>query len=255
MFFILSKTLNYLTMPLVIVCLLLLAGMITRSKRWKPRLFRTGLFLLFFFTNDFIANEVLKRWEIPATPIAAIDKKYELAIVLTGVTKSNMKPDDRVYFQRGADRVVHTLQLYKLGIVKKILVSGGSGNLTARSRQEADELSEALQLMGVPPSDILVENQSKNTNESAVAVAAMLDGTYTPENCLLVTSAFHMRRSIACFRKVGWAMDTYSTDFISHERKFTPDSLIIPRVDGLIMWHTLIKEWTGMLAYKLAGYI
>lgn len=255
MFFILSKTLNYLTMPLVIVCLLLLAAAITRSKRWKPRLFRTGLFFLFFFTNDFIANEVLRWWEVRATPIAAMEKKYELAIILTGVTKSNMKPDDRVYFQRGADRVTHTLQLYRLGIVKKILVSGGSGTLSARSRQEADELSDALQLMGVPASDILIENQSKNTNESAVAVAALLSGTYKPEECLLVTSAFHMRRSIACFRKVGWPMDAYSTDFISHERKFTPDSLIIPRIDGLIMWHTLIREWTGMFAYKLAGYI
>lgn len=255
MFFILSKTLNYLTMPLVIVCLLLLAAAITRSKRWKPRFFRVGILLLFFFSNDFIANEVLTCWELPATPIASIKKKYELAIILTGVTKSNMKPEDRVYFARGADRVTHTVQLYKLGIVKKILVSGGSGNLTGRSRQEADELSDALQLMGVPVSDILIENQSKNTNESAVAVARMLAGSYKPEECLLVTSAFHMRRSIACFRKEGWPMDTYSTDFISHERKFTPDSLIIPRIDGWVMWNTLVKEWTGMFAYKLAGYI
>lgn len=255
MFFILSKTLNYLTMPLVIVCLLLLASAITRSKRWKPRFFRIGLLLLLFFTNDFIANEVLKRWEIPATPIASINRKYDLAIILTGVTKSNMKPDDRVYFQRGADRVTHTVQLYKLGIVKKILVSGGDGNLIERGRKEADEISDALQLMGVPREDILIENQSKNTNESASAVAAMLEKSYRPDQCLLITSAFHMRRSLACFKKVGWAMDTYSTDFITHERKFTPDTLIIPRIDGLIMWNTLIKEWTGMFAYKLAGYI
>ncbi len=125
MFFTLSKTLGYLTQPIVIVCLFLVASVFIKSPIWKKWFFRAGLGLLLFFSNDFIANETMALWEIKPTPFASITKQYEYGILLTGVTKSQMEPKDRVYFQRGADRVTHSMQLYKLGIIKKILVSGG----------------------------------------------------------------------------------------------------------------------------------
>lgn len=255
MFFFLSKTLNYLTMPLVIICLLMLVGLFIKSATWKKRLYKTGLALLLLFSNDFLSNEVVSIWELPATPYADIPRTYEVGILLTGVTKGNMTPDDRIYFQRGADRVTHSLQLYKLGIIKKILISGGSGMLTERTRQEADEISDVLLLMGVPAQDILIENQSRNTHESAKAVRHLLQESYTPDDCLLITSAFHMRRSRACFKKVGWTTPTFSVDFLHHERKFTPDVLFIPKIEALHIWSTLIREWVGMIAYKVSGYI
>lgn len=255
MFFILSKTLNYLTMPLVIVCGFFVGSWIIRNKKWKYRLFVAGIVLLLLLSNDFISNELAMAWELPATPIERVTKTYQLGIILTGVTKGNMTPADRVYFQRGADRVTHALQLYKLGRIKKILISGGSGMLLERSRQEADEISDALQLMGVPATDLLIENQSRNTHESAEAVKRMLEGPYAPEDCLLITSGYHMRRSQACFRKSGWPTDTYTTDFLHHERKFTLDVLLIPKVESILIWTTVVREWVGMIAYQLMGYI
>lgn len=255
MFFILSKTLSYLTMPLVIICILFLLSLVLRNAQWRSRLFKIGFISLFLLSNDFLANEATLLWELPATPLNEIKNEYAVGIVLTGVTKGNMTPDDRVYFQRGADRVIHTLQLYKTGIIKKILVSGGSGSLSERNRQEADEIADALLLMGVLREDIVIENQSRNTHESAEAVKIMLRYKYSPKDCLLITSAFHLRRSRACFKKVGWQVDTFTTDFLSHERKFTPDVLFIPRVDALVNWSIMIREWMGMIAYKVTGYI
>jgi uncharacterized SAM-binding protein YcdF (DUF218 family) len=255
MFFILSKTLNYLTMPLVIICILFLLSWLLKSKKYKGLLSKIGFGLLLLFSNDFITNEVIRLWELPATPFQKIKKEYAIGILLTGVTKGNMTPDDRVYFQRGADRVTHTLQLYRLGIIKKILISGGSGSLTERRAQEADEIAEALKLMGVPDQDLIIENESRNTHESAVAIKKMLKDSMSSSECLLITSAFHMRRSRACFTKIDWPCDTFTTDFLIHERKFTPDVLFIPRVESLLIWHTMIREWVGMVAYKLSGYI
>jgi len=255
MFFILSKTLNYLTMPLVIICLGFILSWVLNNKKWKNRLFKFSLILLLIFSNDFITNEVVLLWELPATPLKEIDKTYSIGILLTGVTKGNMTPDDRVYFQRGADRVTHTLQLYRLGKIKTILVSGGSGSILEQSRQEADEIAEALELMGVAKEDIRIENESRNTHESALAVKSMLKDSVSADECLLITSAFHMRRSRACFNKVNWQSDTFTTDFLHHERKFTPDVLFIPRVDSLLIWNIMIREWVGMIAYKVSGYI
>jgi uncharacterized SAM-binding protein YcdF (DUF218 family) len=255
MFFFLSKTLNYLTMPLVIICFLFLLSWLFKNGKWKGRFYKTAFVLLLLLSNDFLCNEVVMLWELPATPLSEVKKEYAIGILLTGVTKGNMIPDDRVYFQRGADRVTHTLQLYKTGIIKKILVSGGSGSLMERKRQEADEIADALRLMGVPDSDILIENQSRNTHESAEAVRAMLKDSVSSTDCLLITSSFHMRRSRACFKKASWPMDTFTTDFLSHERKFTLDVLFAPRADALLNWTIMTREWVGMIAYKAMGYI
>ena len=255
MFFLLSKTLNYLTMPLVVVCILLLLSGMLRSGIWKKRLFRLGLGLLLLWSNDFASNEFMKLWEIPATPYHQLSKTYEWAIVLTGVTKGEMDPNDRVYFQRGADRVVHTVQLYKKGLVKKVLVSGGSGRLIDIGEREANDLAQAMVLMGVNQDDIRIEADSRNTHESAVAASNLLKATSTPQDCLLVTSAFHMRRAAACFKQQGWEVDTFSTDFLTHRRTFTLDVLLIPKIDALVAWHHLLKETTGYLVYLVAGYI
>jgi uncharacterized SAM-binding protein YcdF (DUF218 family) len=255
MFCFLSKTINFLAMPLVLVCLLWIASRFIRNTKWKKRLAVTGLSLLLLISNDFITNEVALLWEPAATPYNQMTKKYKLGILLTGVTRGNMQPDDRVYFQRGADRVTHTLQLYKLGIIEKILVSGGSGSLTERNRQEADEIADALKLMGVPENDLLIENQTRNTHESAVAVKAMLENSYKLSDCLLITSAYHMPRSIACYKKAGWPCDTFTCDFLSRERRFTPDVLFVPRAECVTTWTTLTREWVGMIAYRVSGYI
>jgi uncharacterized SAM-binding protein YcdF (DUF218 family) len=254
MFFILSKTVGYLARPLVVILLLFIFSVLTRSKIWKRRLFIAALASLLFCSNEFISNEVMRLWELPPTPFSEIRKSYQVGILLTGVTKSNFSPNDRVYFQRSSDRVTHTLQLYKLGHIKKILISGGSGTIMERTK-EADELSLVLQMMGVPREDLIIENQSDNTYQSAVAVKKMIDGTYTSEECLLITSGYHMRRSRACFKKAGLDIDTFSVDFLSNKRAFTPDVLLVPKIESIAAWQVLSKEWVGMLAYKIAGYI
>jgi uncharacterized SAM-binding protein YcdF (DUF218 family) len=255
MFFFLSKTLSYVTMPLVIIIICFVSSALIKKSNWKKWLFRIGLGLLLFCTNDFIANEVVRAWELPAIPFNQIKRTYEWGIVLTGVTKLEAEPTDRVHFGRGADRATHSVQLYKLGIIKKILVSGGSGRLDGSGPREANELAGALIMMGVNPEDLLLENESRNTHESAEIVKKLLQDKSSPDQCLLITSAFHMRRSVACFQKVQWSTEYFSVDLLSHKRKYSFENLFIPKPEALAIWHTLVKEWIGMLAYRLAGYI
>src|SRR5688572_8214168 len=109
-------------MILLVISVLLVASQILKNPTWKKRTFWIALVMLFFFSNDFIANEAMRAWELEATPLNKITRTYELGIVLTGVTSGYREPADRVYFQKGADRVTHTVQLYKLGLIKKILI-------------------------------------------------------------------------------------------------------------------------------------
>ena len=241
-------------MPFTIVCGCLLFAFLTKNQKNKRRAYLAGLCMLFFFSNDFIANEAMRAWEIETPSLASL-KKYRLAIVLTGTTVNHF-PDDRVYFSKGADRVTHTIQLYKLGLVEKILISGGSGRLQGESEPEADKFKKVMALMGVPETDILIENETRNTAESAQEVKKILvtEG-FQDTDCVLITSAFHMRRSLACYRKAGIDLDPFSTDFYSHPRDYHIDSFLIPKIDSFVIWHKLVKEWVGFVAYKFAGYI
>ncbi len=238
------------------VCLLLLASWFLRSMRWKKITFIFGLCLLLFFSNDFVANEIIRAWELPAKKYSEL-KKYEAAVLLTGVTVNQSSgPDDRIYFYLGADRVTHTLQLYTLGLVKKIIVSGGSGKLMDDGSRESIKLKSVLMTMGVPDSVIFIDTSSDNTYENAVESKKLIDSLQIDrQDCLLVTSAFHMRRALACFRKADADMDYFTCDFRSHPRNFTLDVLIVPKVEALVIWQKLLKEWVGFVAYKIAGYI
>ena len=255
MFFILSKTIDFLAMPFTWILALIVVATLTRNLKWKQRLLWTAVGLLLFFSNNFIANEAMHAWEINTIAYDELPP-HTLGIVLTGSTIPDRYPEDRVYFSRGADRVTHTIQLYKLGKIKRILVSGGTGRLVTKESPEANKFKKVMVMAGVPDSVIILENETRNTFESAIAVKPLLDSLHLSANdCLLITSAFHMRRSLACYHKAGLDIQPFTTDFYSNPRGFYPDNLLIPRLDAIMTWQKLVKEWVGMLAYKMAGYI
>lgn len=255
MFFFLSKALGYLITPLVMISLLLIATVFVRSKKWKRITLIGALALTLFFSNGFIANEVVNLWELPTKPFTEV-KSYEAAILLTGVAVNRPTyPQDRVYFFIGADRVTHTLQLYKLGLAKKIIISGGKTKLKVDGLPESTRLKSVLVLMGVPDSVIFTDTKSDNTFENAVESKRILDSLKISYNkCLLVTSAFHMRRAVACFKKAGAEMDYFTCDFRGQPRKISFDMLFVPKLDAMLIWQKLLKEWVGLLVYTLVGY-
>ena len=255
MFFVVSKILSFLAQPLAVIVILLLAGWLVRNARWKKILTRTGFGLLLFTSNHFIANAVMRAWELPIVTYKTVAKTYDFGVLLTGVTKTEMTPKDRVYFGRGADRATNTLQLYKLGLIRKVIISGGSGRLDGSGVKEADDLAEFMKLAGVPAEDIIIENRSKNTHESAEEVSALVANMDGKKDLLLITSGYHMRRALACFRKSGVSIDSFPVDPTSDQARYTPDSLIVPRLDAMNMWQTLLKEWVGFVAYWVVGYI
>jgi uncharacterized SAM-binding protein YcdF (DUF218 family) len=255
MFFFLSKTLNFLVLPLTMVVICFIASVVIKRQPWPKRFFWAGFILLLFFSNDFISNSAMRSWEIDPKPFNTLSPR-KLGIVLTGTTHSFLEPDDRVYFKRGADRVTHTIQLYKLGLIEKILVSGGTGRLLKADEPEANKYKKVMLMAGIAERDILLENKTRNTFESAVAVKALLDSLHlTADDCLLITSAFHMRRSLACYRKAGLDIESFTTDFYGLQDKIFLTSILLPSIEGFIIWEKLFKEWTGFVAYKMAGYI
>jgi len=253
MFFILSKILYFLLAPLIWILIALFIALFTKKEKRRQRALLVATVLLLVFTNPFISNEAWLLWERGPKPIAEMPS-YDAAIILTGLTELSKSPHDRVYTNKGADRVLHTIQLYKLGKCRNIIVSGGTGSLKERFAPEAVGLQKILLNAGVPDSAILLEDKSRNTYENAQFTKKLLDKHPDLQKLLLVTSAFHMRRSEACFQKAGVQADTYPADFYTYDRTWDLDKLIVPNEKVLFHWQKLIHEIAGYLIYKVVGY-
>jgi len=242
-------------MPLPLVITMITLSFFISKKILKKRLRIIAILLLVFFSNPYFANKAIKAWEGSPTPIADIEH-HEIGIVLTGITNRYKRPLDRVYFEHGADRLLHAMQLYKLGKIDKILISGGSGKLidNVDDIKEADELAKVLLLTGVPQEDILIERESRNTYESAVNCVKIIKNIQ-PNKVLLITSAFHLTRSGLCFKKQNIIFTSFGTDYYSRDELSYLDDYITPDPNAIEKWNKIIKELLGIIAYKLMGYI
>jgi len=257
MFFILSKTLLYLLMPMIWILAILLYAIFIRNQKRRKKSIIICLLMLFFFGNILIVNQAMLLWEKDPVPIASLGT-YNTAIVLTGIA-DHRRGNDRAYFSKGADRLLHTVQLYKAGKVRKILISGGSGVLIGEKLPEAEMLKGVFIYCGVNEADIILENKSRNTHESAQFTKKLVDSLGIKGNYLLVTSAFHMRRAQGCFTKAGLTTDIFPVDFYSSKREdsnredFNP-MVLIPTEGAMVNWTLLIHEITGYVVYKVMGY-
>lgn len=250
MFFILSKILAFLYAPILWIFTLLLLAIIFGKKRKK--LLIAAFCTFYFFSNAFIFDEFMRAWEEMPGPDK--EKKYDVAIVLGGHTSYDEKRE-MPGFHESSDRFLLALQLYKQGKVKKLLFSGGAASLSPPFTKESLVIRDYLISIGIPEKDILIEAESRNTHENAVYSKELLEEIYPEGSFLLITSGYHMPRSIGCFSKAGLNPDGFGVDKISGPRKYYPDHLLVPSAHVLSSWNILLHEWIGYLVYMTLDYI
>jgi uncharacterized SAM-binding protein YcdF (DUF218 family) len=253
MFFILSKILAFLLSPLIWVFTLFIWSWRTKIETRKKKLFIAGLCTLYFFCNSFFSDEAMRAWEYTSEDMKPTEH-FEYAVVLGGMISYDARLD-KPKFSGAADRIWQTVALQKKGQVDKIIITGGSGSINHPETKEAAILKKFLLKIGLPDSVVIIENESRNTRENAVNTKKLLDSLHVRSQVLFVTSAFHLRRAIACFEKAGVTnIRPYATDRYSGPRKFEFDHLLIPTVEALEEFTLLIHEISGYLIYKVRGY-
>ncbi|WP_460619692.1 YdcF family protein [Hymenobacter ruber] len=254
MFFLLSKVLDFVLLPTVWLVVLLIAALVARPPRQR-RWLLAALVLTLFSTNPFLVNELLLAWEQPPVALAALPRHADAAVLLTGITSVNKSPHDRVYLGPGADRVTSALWLYRAGRVRRIIVSGGSGAVQAKAHTEADDLTTLLRLAGVPNSAIIREEKSRNTRENALFTQQLVAARPELDTLILVTSAFHQRRAMGCFAKVGLHPISFPAGYRSADRRLSPDAWLVPSPEAMVNFSLLMHEVAGWLTYKVLGYL
>lgn len=256
-FFILSKILKFILDPFNWVLVLFLIGLYKLYRRNGGRAYlTTSMVLTLVFSNPLLSNLAVRWWEPDTYPDSLIVEPYELGILLSGATRGLDLKADRPIYGSGADRVLQTLALYKQGKIKRILLTGGSGSVEHPDQRESYWIRKVLLDAAIPESVIYVENESRNTWENAKFSTELVKRKQELSGRkLLITSAFHMNRAQACFKKAGLQFDIYPVESGKSAISWNPYRIIIPDVQAISTWDRLIHEWIGYLMYRTMGYL
>ncbi len=258
MFFILSKLLYFLTLPVNWCLTLFLWAYFTKSEVLKKKLFITSIVLLYLFSNEFLSDLSIGKWEFRDDTVfenLEKEKAYEYAIVLGGMTWHD-EVTGQTQFLRSGDRLFQAIRLLQQKKIKKIIFTGGSGSLDNPNTKEGVHIQKYLNEIGIPDSSLVIENESNNTHENASFTKNILKNlNYKDEDVLLITSAFHMRRALACFKKAGITnIQPFATDFYTSKIRFEFDHCFLPDVDAIQANTILVHEIIGYICYKVMGY-
>jgi uncharacterized SAM-binding protein YcdF (DUF218 family) len=263
MFIFLSKFIPLLVYPMGAAAFLLALGWLFWNKRRFARWMVIMAFLLLFAGgNRYVAYSLARSLEwryLPQGDPPAAD----VIVILGGATEPQNAPRPTVELNAAADRLFYGAELYKQNKSPRVLLSGGDIEFLSTGVQSpAQDMSEVMQMLGVPQSAIIIQGKSQNTHEDAVYSCAWIKENKL-QTVLLVTSATHMPRSVMLFEKEGCAVIPAPADFTvtqtAWQRLWHPNFEefminLIPNYSNLSLLTKSLKEYIGIGVYKLQGW-
>lgn len=255
MFYHLSKIAWFVMEPTNALLLLIIAGLLLIALRFVRvglRVAGTGAIIALLLGFTPAANWLIVPLETRFPVPDLTGKKIDGIIALGGALQERQTlAHGPVALNDAGERVVVLAELARRFPDARIVFSGGAGFYSTAPEPEAKVLADRADALGLPRGRLLIEPLSRNTHENALfsrAIAQPRPG----ETWLLVTSAWHMPRSVGIFRHVGWEVLPYPVDFRTGGwddlwRGFASAS------DGLRRSDLAMREWIGLLVYRLTG--
>lgn len=263
MFLFLSKLLPLFLYPLGLACILLVVALVMwwRRSRWVPFPISLALMVLLLASNNWVANGLVKSLEWQQLPPKTLPTA-DAIVILGGATKSAFPPRPGVDLSEQGDRVLYGAQLYREGKAPIVISSGGRIGWRGGGPSESADMAQILKTVGVPSSAILQDPTSLNTHENAVNVKKIIQQRGI-RRILLVTSAMHMPRSLRIFQRQGIDAIPAPTDFLVSQQEIeepnsSPQAILLslmPDTERLDRTTRAIKEYIGMVVYRLRGWL
>lgn len=251
-----SKILGPLLDPRTSLFAALVLAVLLLWTPWKRagRLLATLVLVLGFLLGSAPLGQLALNWiENRIPPPVDLPARIDGIVVLGGDVNPRMMRLRPATPGSDASRQIAFADLARRYPSAKLVYSGGSGQLIDREDTDADGARRLLPMLGLDPARVIFEDRSRNTWENAVFAREMAqpkDG----EVWLLVTSAFHMPRSVGCFRQAGWrGLIPYPVGYITPPdvtANWSPALTFDGRMREL---NVAIREFVGLVYYRLAG--
>ena len=183
----------------------------------------------------------------------AVPEGTQLVIVLGGDEDINAyRRWGGVQVNEAGERLIAGVELARRFPLARLIYTGGTASMRAdRAPGDPSQMMyDAWVALGVDPARIVLERASRNTSENARMTLALAQPQGGQVH-LLVTSAFHMPRSIETFARAGWTgLVAWPVDFRSGSLASAPTWTLDKNLSDL---DTALKEYLGLLAYRIAG--
>lgn len=182
-----------------------------------------------------------------------IDRPVAGVILLGGAVDTHVSSDrNTLAMNEAGERLTATVDLSRRYPDARIFLSGGANHLHGHNNlTESRVAHDILVMLGVRPERIEMEERSRTTCENAIESTASIQPK-AGELWLLVTSASHMPRALACFRAAGFPVTAYPVDFRTRgaaDLKTLQESVAA----GLALADLAAHEWLGLVTYRIAG--
>jgi len=256
-FFVLSKTLGVMVLPQNFLIGLTVLGallLLTRFFRLGRALVLLSALMLAVCGFGPVGNLLLYPLESRFPAWTPSQGPPDGIVVLGASIDLNMSAAHGTpVVSTSSDRILMTAALARKYPKARVIYTGGSPNLISDDAKEADFAAGLFEGLGVDKSRLILEGRSRNTYENALFSKAMVDPK-PGERWLLVTSAYHMPRSIGLFRKVGFAVEPCPVDWrVGTGRDVF--SFTDAAEDGLSRTNLAVREWLGLITYRAVGRI
>ncbi len=249
----LVKIVSPLFFPVPVICEILAVGLallwFTRRQKAGKILVTVGAALLLLLGNHGISAALIRPLEERYPPLALSPRQSASGSVENGgmivVLGGGYSTDPRVdvasrLMEVTLARLVGGIELYRKMPGSKLILSGGPPPL-------AETMEKVAVNLGVREQDIILDTKSRNTREESFLIAPIVGG----KPFFLVTSASHMPRAMALFRKLGMNPTAAPTDFLAQKTQgWTPDD-IYPSYYGLYEAERAVYECLGITWEKL----
>lgn len=256
MFYPISKLLGWFTQPLALLLVgLAVASVLLWSGRiWAGKRLVTACLLLLIAAGPLPLGALLILPLEQRFPRAQIDigDRIDGIIVLGGaedavITQARNTPT----MNDASERMSEGLALALRFPAARLVFSGGSGDELPYGASNEETVKHYYRELGFDMRRLEVEGKSRNTHENAEFSKDMVRPK-PGERWLLVTSAFHMPRSVGCFRRAGWEVLAWPVDYRTTGRGslYNVSSLL---TDRFRVVDYAAKEWVGLVVYRLTG--
>lgn len=254
MFYLLSKLLTFIVMPLGIILILIIMIIRTKNRTKAKKLGVFTICLTYIFSCPAVVNQVLNAWEVPQKSIEQIAKTNVGVLLTGGLLNADVPYNENLHLHYAGDRLWQTLQLYRKGKIQNIIITGGDISILSKKKiTEIDLARDFLIANGVPSEHIILEKRARNTHENAAYTKEIIKAKFSDKPVVLITSAFHMKRALACFRKEGIDCQTYPSHIMANHASIDLTDLL-PNSGTFGLSETIAKEIIGLLVYKVTGY-
>lgn len=255
MFFYLSKIAWFFVQPSTLLTVLALAGALlcfTRFARWGRRLALLALAALLAAGLSPLGNAVLIPLEDRfARPSADAPAPHGIVVLGGSFDTAASRARASAELNEAAERLTVAAELARRYPDARLVFTGGIGDILALGETEAEAARRLFSGLGIAPERIVYEDRSRNTWQNAVFTRDLVK-PQQGETWWLITSAYHMPRSVGCFRQAGFAVTAYPVDYrtrgpADYSRPFDSVSAGLRRVD------IGVREWIGLAVYRLTG--